>query len=166
MIDTSGTVKQKLEYNVFGKVETDTNPGYQPFGYAGGIYDHDTGLVRFGARDYDGSTGRWLTRDPILFSGGDANLYGYVGNDFVNRIDPSGLFTDRDIQLARRAAGTGAIVGVASGAAVGACGLGVGIGPGALVGGILGAAAGAGTVLYPAMIRDINSGMNSSSGEQ
>ncbi len=92
VIDTSGTVKQKLEYNVFGKVETDTNPGYQPFGYAGGIYDHDTGLVRFGARDYDGSTGRWLTRDPILFSGGDTNLYGYVGNDFVNRVDPSGLF--------------------------------------------------------------------------
>jgi hypothetical protein len=30
-------------------------------------------------------------RDPILFGGGDANLYAYVGNDPVNQIDPSGL---------------------------------------------------------------------------
>ncbi|MFZ1827466.1 MAG: RHS repeat-associated core domain-containing protein [Candidatus Competibacteraceae bacterium] len=56
----------------------DTNPGFQPFGFAGGLYDQDTGLVRFGARDYDPETGRWTAKDPILFAGGDANLFAYV----------------------------------------------------------------------------------------
>ena len=73
---------------------TDTNPGFQPFGFAGGVYDRDTKLVRFGARDYDVETGRWTAKDPILFAGGDTNLYGYVLNDPVNFIDPEGLTKD------------------------------------------------------------------------
>ena len=64
----------------------DTNPGFQPSGFAGGLYDPDTGLVRFGARDYDPDVGRWTAVDPILFAGGDTNLYGYVLNDPVNMI--------------------------------------------------------------------------------
>jgi RHS repeat-associated protein len=67
------------------------SPGLQPFGYAGGLYDRDTGLVRFGARDYDPETGRWTAKDPIGFAGGDTNLYGYVANDPVNWVDPLGL---------------------------------------------------------------------------
>jgi RHS repeat-associated protein len=69
----------------------DSNPGFQPFGFAGGPYDVDTKLVRFGARDYDAETGRWAAKDPILFAGGDANLYAYVSNDPVNNIDSYGL---------------------------------------------------------------------------
>jgi uncharacterized protein RhaS with RHS repeats len=49
----TGEVAQRLDYGPFGQVTRDTNPGFQPFGYAGGIYDRDTGLVRFGARDYN-----------------------------------------------------------------------------------------------------------------
>ena len=81
-----------MDYDEFGNVLTDTNPGFQPFGFAGGVYDGDTGLVRFGARDYDPETGRWTAKDPIGFAGGDANLYGYVLNDPVNFVDPLGLF--------------------------------------------------------------------------
>ena len=62
-----------------------------PFGFAGGLYDSDTGLIRFGARDYDPDIGRWTAKDPIFFDGGDVDLYGYVFNDPVNNIDPSGL---------------------------------------------------------------------------
>ena len=69
----------------------DTSPGLTPFGFAGGLYDKDTGLVRFGARDYDASLGRWTSKDPIRFAGG-VNLYGYSVNDPVNRVDPSGRF--------------------------------------------------------------------------
>ncbi|MBI2566652.1 MAG: DUF4157 domain-containing protein, partial [Candidatus Schekmanbacteria bacterium] len=69
----------------------DTNPGFQPFGFAGGLYDPDTGLVRFAARDYDAEVGRWTARDPILFQGGQVNLFVYVRNDPVNLTDPWGL---------------------------------------------------------------------------
>ena len=65
-----------------------------PFGFAGGLYDPDTGpdtgLVHFGARDYDPNTGMWLAKDPIFFKGGDTDLYRYVQNDPVNWIDPFG----------------------------------------------------------------------------
>jgi RHS repeat-associated protein len=88
---TSGTVVQRVDYDEFGRVVNNTNPGFQPFGFAGGLYDRDTGLVRFGARDYDAEVGRWTAKDPIGFLGGDANLYGYVGNDPVNVVDPEGF---------------------------------------------------------------------------
>jgi RHS repeat-associated protein len=86
----TGQVAQELDYDEFGKVTRDTNPGFQPFGFAGGLYDPDTKLVHFGAREYDPEVGRWTTKDPILFSGGDANLYGYVLSDPINQVDPSG----------------------------------------------------------------------------
>jgi len=92
VVDVStGVVVQRMDYDAFGRVLTDTNPGFQPFGFAGGLYDRDTGLVRFGARDYDPETGRWTAKDPILFAGGDANLYAYAMNDPVNLIDAGGL---------------------------------------------------------------------------
>jgi RHS repeat-associated protein len=85
-----GTVAQRMDYDEFGRVTSDTNPGFQPFGFAGGLQDQDTGLVRFGARDYDPHSGRFVSKDPIGFSGGDANLYAYVLNDPINLIDPMG----------------------------------------------------------------------------
>jgi RHS repeat-associated protein len=87
----TGAILQAIEYDAFGVVLSDTNPGFQPFGFAGGLYDAVTGLVRFGARDYDASIGRWTNKDPIGFAGGDTNIYAYVGNDPVNLVDPSGL---------------------------------------------------------------------------
>ncbi|MGI0015898.1 MAG: RHS repeat domain-containing protein, partial [Nitrososphaera sp.] len=88
---TNGAVAQRLDYDEFGHITNDTNPGFQPFGFAGGVYDEQTKLVRFGARDYDAFTGRWTAKDPILFDGGQTNLYVYVGNNPVNFIDPMGL---------------------------------------------------------------------------
>jgi RHS repeat-associated protein len=86
----TGVVAQRLDYDEFGVVTMDTNPGFQPFGFAGGLYDQQTGLTRFGARDYDAETGRWTAKDPFLFAGGDTNLYGYVANDPINLVDPLG----------------------------------------------------------------------------
>ena len=77
--DTSGNVVKKIDYDAFGNILNDTNPAFEvPFGFAGGLYDSDTGLVRFGYRDYDPDIGRWTAKDPILFGGGDTDLYGYV----------------------------------------------------------------------------------------
>jgi RHS repeat-associated protein len=90
---TTGAVTQRLNYDEFGNITLDTNPGFQPFGFAGGLYDKDTKLARFGARDYDADTSRWTAKDPIRFAGGDTNLFGYVLNDPVN-------FTDREGTIA------------------------------------------------------------------
>jgi len=90
--DASGNVLKKISYDSFGNIITDTNPLFKiPFGFAGGLHDRDTGLVRFGCRDYDPDTGRWTAKDPIGFAGGDTDLYGYCLNDPVNFIDPRGL---------------------------------------------------------------------------
>jgi RHS repeat-associated protein len=96
---TTGAIAQRLDYDAFGQIISDTSPGFQPFGFAGGLYDADTGLVRFGARDYDAETGRWTTKDPIGFGAGDANLYGYVLGDPVNLVDPSGLVLDTVLDI-------------------------------------------------------------------
>ncbi len=93
IVDTqTGSIVQEMDYAVWGAVTKDTNPGFQPFGFAGGLYEPETGLVRFGARDYDPYTGRWMAKDPIGFAGGDGNLFGYVTGDPVNSIDPLGLY--------------------------------------------------------------------------
>jgi RHS repeat-associated protein len=93
VVDTAtGEAVQRMAYDEFGKVVEDTKPGFQPFGFAGGIYDQHTGLNRFGARDYDARTGRWTAKDPIRFGGGDSNLLAYVGSDPVNFVDPNGQF--------------------------------------------------------------------------
>jgi len=93
VVDAAGAVVQRMDYDDWGNVTQDTNPGFQPFGFAGGLYDRDTGLVRFGARDYDPETGRWTAKDPIKFAGGDSNLYGYVLGDPVNLLDPMGYYS-------------------------------------------------------------------------
>ena len=87
----TGEIAQRIDYDEFGRVLHDTNPGFQPFGFAGGIYEPLTGLVRFGARDYDAETGRWTAKDLVRFKGGNPNLYGHVLNDPINLIDISGL---------------------------------------------------------------------------
>ncbi|MEO1268900.1 MAG: RHS repeat-associated core domain-containing protein [Myxococcota bacterium] len=75
---SDGVVEQRIEYGPFGGVLADSNSGFQPFGFAGGLFDAETGLVRFGARDYDSSIGRWLAKDPIGFTGGLSNLYSHA----------------------------------------------------------------------------------------
>lgn len=85
-----GSVDQRMDYDEFGNVTNDSNPGFQPFGFAGGLYDQDTGLVRFGARDYDALTGRWTAKDPIGFRGG-INLFSYNNGVAINESDITGL---------------------------------------------------------------------------
>ena len=89
---STNEVIQRIDYNAWGGTTNDTNPGFQPFGFAGGLYDSDTELVHFGAREYDPYTGSWLSRDPMLFKKGTLYLYEYAGNDPINRRDLNGMF--------------------------------------------------------------------------
>jgi RHS repeat-associated protein len=98
--DASGNMVKKIDYDSFGNIIADSNPSLSlPFGFSGGLLDLDTGLVRFGFRDYDPDTGRWTAKDPIGFSGGDTDLYGYVQNDPVNLVDPFGLLVQGTVNF-------------------------------------------------------------------
>ena len=55
------------------------------------LFDLETGLVRFGAREYDPEVGRWISKDPVVFGDGYKSLYAYSSNDPVNNIDVNGL---------------------------------------------------------------------------
>ncbi len=92
LTDTDGGILKRVVYDSFGNILTDTKPAFSVLCFAGGLYDADTGLVRFGYRDYDPETGRWTSKDPIGFDGGDTDLYGYCGCDPVRLVDPKGLF--------------------------------------------------------------------------
>jgi RHS repeat-associated protein len=84
-----GIVVQKITYDGFGQVTEDTNPGWQPFGYIGGIYDGDTRLVKLGSRDYAPHEGRWMSRD-FVWHARISNSYLYAMNTPVTRIDIDG----------------------------------------------------------------------------
>ncbi|HLP41024.1 MAG TPA: RHS repeat-associated core domain-containing protein, partial [Fibrobacteria bacterium] len=86
----TGEVAQRIDYDEFGVVTYNSKPGFQPFGFAGGIVDPSTSMTKFGVRDYDPVPGRWTNKDPIKFRGRSLNLYEYVENDPVNSVDPSG----------------------------------------------------------------------------
>ena len=95
----SGTtnVVNHLQYTAFGEILDQTPGGYVPtFSYTGRQFDADIGLYYYRARWYDAAVGRFIGKDPIGFSAGDANLYRYCGNGPVNFVDPSGLVKDGD----------------------------------------------------------------------
>jgi RHS repeat-associated protein len=89
-------VQYQLTYGPFGTPIVagglaTTTIGWIPFGFAGGIYDPETGLLHFGAREYDPEIGRWMSKDPVRFESGDTpNLYLYVNGDPVNQVDARG----------------------------------------------------------------------------
>ena len=93
VVNSTGLIVKRIDYDSFGNVILDTDPSFRiPIGFAGGLYDSDTGLVRFGVRDYDPAIGRWTAKDPIDFAGGSVNLYEYVQSSPINLFDPLGLF--------------------------------------------------------------------------
>ena len=88
---SDGTITLRRDYDEFGIITNTSGADTQPFGFAGGVYDAQTNFLKFGEREYDPEVGRWTSKDPILFGGGDTNLYGYVMADPINFIDSTGL---------------------------------------------------------------------------
>jgi RHS repeat-associated protein len=87
---TSGAVVERIDRDEFGNILSDSAQGTQPFGFAGGVTDGDTGITRLGTRDFDSATRTWTSKDPLTIQGGSANLYLYSGGDPINQIDPTG----------------------------------------------------------------------------
>ena len=91
IVDTSGTVLYHTGYDSFGNKVSSTGSGGDRFGFTGREHDAALNLYYYRARFYDPATGRFVSKDPIGFDAGDANLYRYVGNGPTNGTDPSGL---------------------------------------------------------------------------
>jgi len=84
----SGNVVELKQYEPFGDSQ---NSSFTRYTYSGRDRDSSTDLMYYRARWYDPQQGRFLSEDPIGYSGG-LNLYAYVNNDPVNFRDPQGLW--------------------------------------------------------------------------
>ena len=101
--NASGTIVQRYDYNAFGNVTITTQGNIQqPYAFTGREYDTETGMYFYRARYYNPQVGRFVTKDPIGFAGGDVNLYGYVGGNPVNFVDPAGIWRFAPWRLAPR----------------------------------------------------------------
>jgi RHS repeat-associated protein len=86
---TDGSVVERSQYEAFGN---SIGSSLTRYGFTGRERDNETGLLYYRARYYDPSSQRFISEDPLRFSGGDYNFYGYVGNNPISRTDPSGTF--------------------------------------------------------------------------
>ncbi|WP_240746430.1 RHS repeat domain-containing protein [Desulfuromonas acetexigens] len=91
LTDAAKNVIQRYGYDSFGMV-TAENPEFGNFyAFTGREWDRELGLYYYRARYYDPMEGRFISRDPIGFAGGDVNIYAYVQNQPVDFSDPYGL---------------------------------------------------------------------------
>lgn len=96
-MDAQGNVTYTAAYRPYGHQQVGA-PQPSP-GYTGHVNDPDTGLVYMQHRYYGPDTARFLSVDPVVPKPGNVfnfNRYAYVGNNPVNRIDPSGMFECKD----------------------------------------------------------------------
>jgi RHS repeat-associated protein len=93
LTDSAGNITDTYSYNAFGEELSSSGSTPNPHRYGGqvGYYRDKIERVYVRARHYAPPTGRWLSRDPIGFVGGDFNLYRYVRNNPVRQVDPWGL---------------------------------------------------------------------------
>ncbi len=91
LTDPTGSVLTQYSYEPFGNTTLTGPATTNSFAYTGRELDA-TGLYFYRARYYNPTLQRFISGDPLDFSGGDANLYAYVRSDPTDRIDPFGLF--------------------------------------------------------------------------
>lgn len=92
LFGTDETMVASYRYDPFGNQLWSTGPqaALNRLRFSGKEWHPQSGLIHFGERDYVPSLGRWTTEDPLGELGG-INLFRFVGNDPVNRVDPLGL---------------------------------------------------------------------------
>ena len=106
-IDSSGNVAGSYESDEFGQETAVSGVVEKPHTFTGGLgvrneWGSNSQLIYARQRWYDPSLGRWLSADPIGFSGG-LNLYNNVSNNPLNRVDPSGLCESSALQVFKKA---------------------------------------------------------------
>lgn len=154
LTDTQGNAVEQISYDSFGNSSGSALTRYT---YTGREHDGLTNQLYYRARFYDPGLGRFTSEDPVGFLGRDANLYGYVHNDPLRFVDPSGLRRCHPLVGAIAGGALGGIAGAVGGGALGALaggtlgGAGLSFvvpGVGTIVGGGGGAAVGAQAGVY------------------
>jgi len=83
----TGAIAEQIDYDEFRCRPGGHHPGFQPFAFAGGLYDSQTRLTRFGARDSTPRPDDGRQKIPVLLGGGHSNFYVYALSDPINRLD-------------------------------------------------------------------------------
>lgn len=98
LADASGSVVERYRYSSFGQISVLapdfsllTSAPKEPFTYTSREWEPEVGLYFYRARFMNPRLGRFISRDPLEFVAGDANMQTYVGNNPINAIDPLGL---------------------------------------------------------------------------
>jgi RHS repeat-associated protein len=97
IVDESGKVTHKYQYDEFGKVTQKEEADYNPFQYVGkyGVMYLTDHQYYMRARHYDPTIGRFLSEDPIW----STNLYPYADNNPIMGIDPEGTLPQGTIDI-------------------------------------------------------------------
>lgn len=90
--DSSKAVVQRYTYESFGMLTASSSGFENPYTYTGREWDKELGLYYYRARYYDPMEGRFVSKDPIGFAGGNVNLFSYVANSPTGWVDPWGYF--------------------------------------------------------------------------
>ncbi len=91
LTDSSGTVVNTYTYDAFGNTIASTGTVKNPFRFTGNVgyyFDEELDTYHIRARNYQPTTGRWTSQDPIGFAGGMNLFLAYFA---PNSTDPSGL---------------------------------------------------------------------------
>ena len=113
LANTTGAATANYTYSAEGKQGGST---VSRFGYTGQQNLSGLGVQYYKARMYSADLGRFIQTDPIGMAD-DMNLYTYVGNNAVNRSDPSGR-----AQVAQRNGFSGGSIQVAGTLQIGLAG--------------------------------------------
>ena len=91
LVNSNGQLLESYSFQAFGVEKLSTPSPLNPWRFCS--KRSEEGLVFFSKRFYDPSLGRWLTPDPSGFTEG-SNLYLYVLNNPLNRLDLFGLISE------------------------------------------------------------------------
>ena len=107
LLADAGTSTGQFKYDPYGldsitQDDGGNGVGQNPYNFKSGIYDRATGLVKFGFRWYNATTGAWTQQDTFdtPLDPANANRYAYAGNDPVNNFDPLGLLARAQAEFA------------------------------------------------------------------
>lgn len=125
-----GVTVARLDYTPYGRLRSQIGSYTPRFLFSSKEYDVSTGFYHFPYRYYAPMWAKWLSREPIGAARSDLDLYRYVGNAALQRIDPLGLWYI-DINVS---AGFG--LGVTAGVMIGSSGVHPYLGGGVMTPGI------------------------------